>query len=73
MTARAAAFDIRLGRYADWGDAERIVVTVHNLFEEFAGEHSEPNVLMLFEQMADLRSKLRDEGHGQAHHHAHRD
>ena len=64
MTARDAAFDIQLGRYADWGDAERIVVTVHNLFEEFAGEHSEPNVLMLFEQMADFRSKVRDEGRG---------
>jgi len=44
-------------------------VTVNNLFEEFAGEHREPNIMMLFEQMADFRDKLRAEGHGHAHHH----
>ena len=59
MSARDAAFDIPLGRYADWGDAERVVVTVNNLFEEFAGKHKEPNIMMLFEQMADFRDKLR--------------
>jgi deoxyribodipyrimidine photolyase-like uncharacterized protein len=69
MNARDAAFDIPLGRYADWGDAERVVVTVHNLFEQFAGEHQEPDIMMLFEQMADFRDKLRAEGHGHAHHH----
>jgi glyoxylase-like metal-dependent hydrolase (beta-lactamase superfamily II) len=69
MNARDAAFDIPLGRYADWGDAERVVVTVNNLFEEFSGEHKEPNIMMLFEQMADFRDKLRAEGHGHAHHH----
>ena len=71
MNARDAAFDIPLGRYADWGDAERVVVTVKTLFDEFAGEHAEPNVMMLFEQMADFRDKLRAEGHGHAHHGRH--
>jgi cyclase len=52
MNAREAAFDISLGRYADWGDAERVVVTVRNLFE----------------QMADFRDKLRAEGHGHHRH-----
>jgi hypothetical protein len=42
---------------------------VRNLFEEFAGEHNEPNTMMLFQQMADFRDKLRAEGHGHAHHH----
>lgn len=59
MNARDAAFDIPLGHYADWGDAERVVVTVRNLFEEFGGEHVEANVLELFEQMADFRDNLR--------------
>jgi hypothetical protein len=70
MNPRDAAFDIPLGRYADWGDAERVVVTVRNLFDEFSGEHAEPDVLMLFEQMADFRDKLRAEGHD-LHHHLH--
>ena len=70
MNARDAAFDIPLGRYADWSDAERVVVTVRNLFDEFIGEHAEPDVLTLFAQMADFRDKLRMEGHG-PHRHAH--
>jgi glyoxylase-like metal-dependent hydrolase (beta-lactamase superfamily II) len=61
MDARDAAFDIKLGRYADWGDAERIVVTVLNLYEEFVGQHNAPDVMKLFEQMADYRDKLRAE------------
>jgi cyclase len=61
MNARDAAFDIKLGRYADWGDAERIVVTVLNLNEEFVGERNEPDVMHLFAQMADYRDKLRAE------------
>ena len=70
MNARDAAFDIPLGRYANWGDAERVVVTVRNLFDEFNGEHAEPDVLTLFEQMADFRDRLRAEGHG-LHRHVH--
>jgi cyclase len=57
MTAREAAFDIALGRYAEWSDAERIVVTVNTLFDEFKGTHSEPDVLSLFEQMRDFREQ----------------
>ena len=70
MNARDAAFDIKLGRYADWGDAERIVVTVLNLYEEFVGEHNAPDVMKLFEQMADYRDKLRAEHkcNGHCHH-----
>jgi cyclase len=68
MSARDAAFDIPLGHYADWGDAERVVVTVRTLFEEFSGGHSEPDILELWNQMSDFRNKLRAEGHGHHHH-----
>jgi cyclase len=69
MSARDAAFDIPLGRYADWGDAERVVVTVRNLYEEFSGEHAEPDILALFETMSQFRDKLRAAGRGHRHHH----
>jgi glyoxylase-like metal-dependent hydrolase (beta-lactamase superfamily II) len=69
MSAREAAFDIPLGRYGDWSDAERIVVTVWNLFEEFKGEHTEPDIFALFEMMADFRDRQR--GHAHAHAHPH--
>ena len=68
MTARQAAFDIALGKYGEWGDAERIVVTVNTLFQEFAGQHAEPDILALFEQMAEFRQR-----HSHAHGHAHHD
>ncbi len=70
MSARDAAFDIPLGQYASLGDAERIVVTVWNLFQEFKGEHTEPDIFALFEMMAAYRDRQR--GHAYAHgHHQH--
>jgi len=69
MSARDAAFDIPLGRYANWADAERIVVTVRTLFEEFKGERIEPDIFALFEQMAAFRAAQR--GHTHAHAHSH--
>jgi cyclase len=68
MSARDAAFDIPLGRYTTLGDSERIVVTVWNLFQEFKGEHIEPDIFALFEMMADYRDRQR--GHAHAHLHA---
>ena len=70
MSARDAAFDIQLGRYASLGDSERIVVTVWNLFQEFSGKHTEPDIFALFEMMADYRD--RERGHAHAHTRAHR-
>jgi cyclase len=64
MSARDAAFDIKLGRYADWPDAERVVVTVRTLFEEFKGERTEPDIFTLFEQMADFRQSQHHHRHG---------
>jgi cyclase len=69
MSARDAAFDIPLGRYATWADAERIVVTIRTLFEEFKGERIEPDIFTLFEQMAAYRAAQR--GHTHAHAHSH--
>ncbi|MGO9697713.1 MAG: hypothetical protein ACLPX7_00430 [Xanthobacteraceae bacterium] len=69
MSARDAAFDISLGRYANWTDAERIVVTIRTLFEEFKGERIEPDIFALFEQMAAFRAAQR--GHTHAHAHSH--
>ena len=62
MKAREAAFDIPLGHYADWGDAERIVVTVRNLYEEFSGVHAEPDVLALFSRHGRLPRQVARRG-----------
>lgn len=67
MNSIDAAFDIPLGRYADWDDADRIVVTVKNFYDEFSGAKEEPDVLALFAQMSKYRDKLRAEGHGCTH------
>jgi cyclase len=71
MSAREAAFDITLGRFAEWGDAERVVVTVRTLFEDFKGERIEPDIMELFEQMSLMRDKLNRHSHGHGHGHAH--
>jgi cyclase len=70
MSARDAAFDIALGPYAALGDSERIVVTVWNLFEEFKGERTAPDIFMLFEMMAQYRKAMPGHAHqhGQNHH-----
>jgi cyclase len=70
MNARDAAFDLPLGRYADWSDAERVVVTVWNLFQEFSGKRIEPDIFALFEMMADFRDRAR--GHADQGQHGHR-
>jgi cyclase len=54
-----AAFDIALGPYAKWGDAERIVVTVNTLYADFRGEHPDVDRLALFEQMSCMRDRQR--------------
>ncbi len=67
MTATEAAFDIPLGSYAKWDDAERIVVTVAALFAGFRGEAMAFEPMPLFAQMARMRQAL-DHGHGHAGH-----
>ena len=59
MPATEAAFDIALGAYADWSDAERIVVTVATLYAGFEGRETRFEPLPLFEQMGKMRCKLK--------------
>lgn len=54
LSARDAAFDIALGEYASWGDAERIAVNVATLYREFSGDPGPPNVVELFARMSEL-------------------
>jgi glyoxylase-like metal-dependent hydrolase (beta-lactamase superfamily II) len=54
LSARDAAFDIALGDYASWGDAERIAVNVATLYREFAGDPGPANVVELFGLMSEL-------------------
>jgi glyoxylase-like metal-dependent hydrolase (beta-lactamase superfamily II) len=60
MSARDAAFDVALGDYGAWGDAERIAVNVATLYREFAGDATPANVVELFSLMSELwRSRRR--------------
>jgi cyclase len=54
MTALEASRSIALERWADWGEPERLVVTVANIFRELSGDEEPLNPLVAFEQMAEL-------------------
>jgi hypothetical protein len=54
MTALEAARAIALDRWADWGDPERLVVNVDNIYGELEGDQQPTNPLVAFEQMAAL-------------------
>jgi cyclase len=54
MTALQAARSISLERWADWGDSERLVVNIANIYGELAGDHEPVNPLAAFQQMAEL-------------------
>jgi len=54
MTALEAARAIALDRWADWGDAERLVVNIANIYGELEGDQQPINPLVAFEQMAEL-------------------
>ena len=54
LSAAEAAFDIGLGRFDAWSDAERLAVNVDTLYRQFADDHSERNTLALFELMGRL-------------------
>ena len=59
LSARDAAFDIALGDYDSWGDAERIAVNVATLYREFANDPKPANVVELFGAMAELHRERR--------------
>jgi glyoxylase-like metal-dependent hydrolase (beta-lactamase superfamily II) len=54
MTALAAARSISLDRWADWGEPERLVVNIANIYGELAGDLQPLNPLAAFQQMAEL-------------------
>jgi cyclase len=54
MTALQAARSISLQRWADWGDSERLVVNIANIYGELAGDHQPVNPMAAFQQMAEL-------------------
>jgi cyclase len=57
MTALEAAQAISLERWADWGEPERLAVTVANIYGELDGEQEPLNALTAFQQMAALAQK----------------
>ena len=54
MTPLQAARSIALDRWADWGEAERLVVNIANIYAELDGEPEPLNPLVAFQQMAEL-------------------
>ena len=54
MTSLEAARAIALDRWADWGEAERLVVNIANIYGELEGDQQPVNPLVAFEQMAEL-------------------
>jgi cyclase len=54
MTALQAARSISLERWANWGEPERLVVNIANIYRELSGDEQPLNPLAAFEQMAAL-------------------
>jgi cyclase len=54
MTAPQAARAISMQRWADWGEAERLVVNISNIYAELSGDQEPLNPLVAFERMAEL-------------------
>lgn len=59
MTPLEAARDVRLDRYADWGDGERVVANITTLYREFSGAMEPANVVTIFSEMAELAGAAR--------------
>ncbi|HWD11503.1 MAG TPA: MBL fold metallo-hydrolase [Solirubrobacteraceae bacterium] len=54
MNALEAARSIRLERWADWGEGERLVVNIASIYRELSGSPEPANPLEAFQQMAEL-------------------
>jgi glyoxylase-like metal-dependent hydrolase (beta-lactamase superfamily II) len=52
LTPLQAARAIASDRWAQWGEPERLVVNIANIYSELEGEHQAVNPLTAFEQMA---------------------
>lgn len=51
MSALDAAWDLDLGRYADWGDSERTIVTVDSIYAGLDPDHQRLNAVKAFQEM----------------------
>ena len=51
MSSVDAAFDIDLGEFADWGDSERIVVSVDTIYRDLDPGHPPADPQEMFRQM----------------------
>ena len=56
LTATEAAWDIDLGPFADWGEAERIALNVDAVYRELDATYESPGVLPLFTLMAEIKA-----------------
>jgi cyclase len=56
MTPLQAARSLSLDRWADWGERERLVVNLANIYAELDGDAEPPNALQSFQAMAELAS-----------------
>jgi cyclase len=62
MSAVDAAFDIDLGEFADWGDSERIVVTVETVYRDLDPARPPADAQELFRQMGRYHRERRGAG-----------
>jgi cyclase len=60
MTALQAARSLALDRWADWGESERLVVNIANIYAELDGVQEPINPLVAFQQMAELAMRDAD-------------
>ncbi len=61
MPAEAAARDIKLGAYAAWSDAERILPNVMRCYQEFQNELDRPmDLVSMLDGMERLRGRTAD-------------
>lgn len=54
MDSWEAAQDISIEQFGSWEDPERIAITVDTIYRELTGDTSHPDLLQLFERMAEL-------------------
>jgi cyclase len=54
LTPLEAARALSMKRWADWGERERLVVNLANIYSELEGRHGPVEPLTAFEQMAEL-------------------
>ncbi len=59
MDEREAAFDIALGDFDSWIDAERIAVNVTTLYREYRGDSTGADAVSLFALMAEIAQNRR--------------